>query len=89
MLNNKNFKKNSFYITIAGPNVSVYEGRYFDLQIVFNDSFPEHPPVAIFTPQGQTGDIPRNPVYYYLFNLLLLLEYIYIFINMIIVSTYI
>lgn len=63
----KNFIKTySFFITIAGPHGSVYAGKYFDLQIVFDDSFPQHPPTVMFTPQGQTGDMPRCRVCYYM-----------------------
>lgn len=54
--------KTRFYVTISGPSRSIYEGRYFDLQIVFDDTFPLHPPIVMFTPQGQTGDIPKSPV---------------------------
>lgn len=51
-----------FYVTLGGPYNSVYKGKYFDLQICFDDDFPEKAPIIRFTRQAQTGELPVHPV---------------------------
>lgn len=51
-----------FYVTLGGPFNSVYKGKYFDLQICFDDDFPEKAPIIRFTRQAQTGELPVHPV---------------------------
>lgn len=52
-------------MTIGGPYNSAYRGKYFDVQLVFDDNFPEKAPIFRFTPQAQTGDMPMHPVCIY------------------------
>ena len=45
----------SYYVTIVGPENSVYKNEAYDLRIIFTDKFPVDAPSITFDRQGHTG----------------------------------
>ncbi|KAH7828154.1 putative Ubiquitin-conjugating enzyme [Monocercomonoides exilis] len=44
---------NPLFITIIGPPLSLYEGEEYELMIIYDDSYPNKPPLIQFVP-GKT-----------------------------------